>query len=238
MVRVVKEESLAMPDQVTFAAQRRELMKKKVNRLRRQGVIPGNIYGRNRASVPVQVNAHDFERFLATHAATTVLRLAVDGTSETAVVRHVQHNPRNGAIEHVDFLHIEMSEPIRVRVPIRLEGDAPALKVTDGIMLQLLDTVEVETLPGDLTDAIGLDVSDMEDLKATHYVRDLKVPSRVTVLTDPDEPVAKIEPPRIQAELAAAAAAAAPAEEAPTAEAETPVEAGAETEAGTGEESS
>lgn len=227
-----------MPDQVTFAAQRRELMKKKVNRLRRQGVIPGNIYGRNRASVPVQVNAHDFERFLATHAATTVLRLAVDGTSETAVVRHVQHNPRNGAIEHVDFLHIEMSQPIRVRVPIRLEGDAPALKVTDGIMLQLLDTVEVETLPGNLPDAIGLDVSDMEDLKATHYVRDLNVPSRVTVLTDPDEPVAKIEPPRIQAELAAAAAAAAPAEEAPTAEAETPTEAGAETEAGTGEESS
>lgn len=219
-----------MPEQVTFTAQRREIMKKKVSQLRRQGIIPANIYGHNRASVPVQVNAHDFERFLATHSATTVLRLTLDGTSETAVVRHVQHNPRNGSIEHVDFLHIEMSEPIRVRVPIHLEGDAPALKTTDGMMLQTLDTVEVEALPGDLPDAIGLDVSDMKDLKAAHTVRDLKVPSRVTVLTDPDEPVAKIEPPRIQAEEPAAAA------EAPAAEA--PAAAAAEAGAGTEEPSS
>lgn len=214
-----------MPEQVKFTAQRREVMKKKVKQLRRQGIIPGNIYGHNRASVPVQVNAHDFERFLATHAAATLLRLAVDGASETAVVRHVQHNPRNGAIEHVDFLHIEMSEPIRVRIPIHLEGNAPALKVTDGMMLQMLDTVEVEALPGNLPDAIALDVTDMAELKATHYVRDLKVPSRVTVLTDPEEMVAKIEPPRIVVEEVAPAAAEAPAEEAPAASTPAPEEA-------------
>lgn len=201
-----------MPEQVPFTAQPREIMKKKVSRLRRQGIVPGNIYGRNRASVPIQMNAHDFERFVATHPATTLLRLTVDGTAETAVVRRVQHNPRNGTIEHVDFLHVEMSEPIRVRIPIHLEGDAPALKTTDGMMLQLLDTVEVEALPADLPDAIGLDVSDMEELKATHVVRDLNVPSRVTLLTDPDEPVAKIEPPRIVVEEVAPAAAEAPAE--------------------------
>lgn len=200
-----------MPNQVPFTAQRRDVMKKKVSRLRRQGIIPGNIYGHNRTSVPVQLDAHDFERFLATHSATTVLSLTLDGTSETAVVRHVQHNPRNGTIQHVDFLHIEMSEPIRVRVPIHLEGDAPALKLTDGMMLQMLDTVEVESLPGELPDAIILDVTDMDDLNATHYVRDLKVPSRVTLLTDPDEPVAKIEPPRIQVEETTPAAPEAPA---------------------------
>lgn len=210
-----------MPDRVSFAVQPREIMKKKVGRLRRQGIIPGNIYGRNRTSVPIQMDAHDFERLLATHAPTTLLRLTVGGKGETAVVRHVQHNPRNGAIEHVDFLHVEMSEPLRVRIPVRLEGSAPALKITDGIMLQMLDTVEVEALPGNLPDAIGLDVSDMETLKATHYVRDLKVPPRVTVLTDPEEPVAKIEPPRVVVEEVAPVAAAAPAEEVPAAPEET-----------------
>ena len=212
-----------MPDQVTFAAQKRNVFGKAVKRLRRSGIIPGNIYGHNRPSVPVQLNAHDFELFLHRHAATTLLRLSLDGggAPETALIRHVQHEPVTGAIQHVDFLHVMLSESIKARIPLRWEGESPAVRNRDGILLQLIDTVEVEARPTDLPPALTLDVSGLAEVKATLYVRDIPVPRRVKLLTDPDEPVVKVEPARVIAE-AVPAAEAAPTEAAPTAEGAAP----------------
>lgn len=219
-----------MPDQVTFAAQKRDVMGKAVKRLRRKGIIPGNIYGLGRPSVPIQFDAHDFELLVRKHSATTLLRLSLDGggASESALVRHVQHEPRTGAIQHVDFLHVALSEPIKARVSLRLEGESPAVRSRDGLLLHLVDTVEVEALPANLPTALTLDISGMAEVKATLYVRDIQLPSNVKLLADPDEPVAKIEPARVIAEepVAAEAApeAAEAAGEAPAPEAAAPAE--------------
>ncbi|MGZ3598451.1 MAG: 50S ribosomal protein L25 [Ktedonobacterales bacterium] len=215
-----------MPDQVTFAAQKREVFGKAVKRLRRSGIIPGNIYGHNRPSVPVQLNGHDFELFLRRHAATTLLRLTLDGggAPETALIRHVQHEPVTGAIQHVDFLHVMLSESIKARIPVRLEGESPAVRNRDGILLQLIDAVEVEARPTDLPPALTLDVSGLAEIKSTLYVRDIPLPRGVKLLTDPDEPVVKVEPARVIAEAVPSAAEAAPTEAAPTAEAAAPAE--------------
>jgi len=136
----------------------------------------------------------------------------------------VQHEPVTGGIQHVDFMRVEMSKPIRARVPVRVVGQAPAEKLVDGLPLQLLESVEVEALPGDLPVALDVDISDMTELNATHSVSDLRVPRGVKVLTDTDEPVIKIEPPRIAVEEVAPAASeeetAERAEEAPSAEGE------------------
>lgn len=204
-----------MPQQVAFSVERRDVIGKKVRRLRLQGLIPGNIYGHNRESIPVQLSAHDFSRFIRAHAATTLLSLQLDsGPAEAAVVRHVQREPRTHAIQHVDFMHVEMSEPIKVRVPIRFEGESSAVKNFDGVLLQLLEALEVEALPADLPEAVTLDIGDMTEIKDTRYVRDLRVPANVTVLAAADEPVAKIEPPRIAVEEVAPAPEAATAPEA------------------------
>lgn len=217
-----------MPEQVKFAVTPREVMGKKVRQLRRQGILPGNVFGHGRESRPIQFDATEFSRFLKGHGPTTLLALTLNsGAAETAVVRHVQHDPRTNAIQHVDFMHVEMSEPIKVAIPIRLSGNAPAAKTLDGVVLQLLETLEVESLPGNLPDAVTLDISDMAELKETRFVRDLDVPSGVTVLADADEVVVKIEPPRIVVEEEAPAAAEAPAET-PAGEAESTSEAGTE----------
>lgn len=213
-----------MPDQVKFAAQKRDVMGKAVKRLRRQGIIPGNIYGLGGASVPIQFSGHDFEQFLRKNSATTLLRLSLDGggAPETALVRHVQHEPRTGAIQHVDFLHVKLSDPIKVRVPLRIEGESPVVRNRDGLLLHLLDTIEVEALPTDLPQALTLDVSGLTEVNAALHVRDIALPKGVKLLADPDEPVVKVEPARVIAEEAPAAEAAAPteaAEEAPAAEA-------------------
>lgn len=207
-----------MPEQVKFAVQPREVTGKKVRQLRRRGILPGNIFGHNRESQAIQFDALEFSRFLKAHRGTTLLALTVDsGTAETAVVRHVERDPRTNSIQHVDFMHIEMSEPIKVAIPIHLEGVSPAVKNYDGVLLQLLEAIEVEALPANLPDAVTLDISDMAELKETRYVHHLRVPANVTVLTGSDEPVVKIEPPRIIVEEAAPVAAEAPAE--PTGEA-------------------
>ena len=187
-----------MPEQVPFAAERRTVMRKKVKQLRQQGLIPANIFGRHRASLPIQINELEFSRFLRRHAPTTLIRLTLsDGVADTALLRHVEHDPRTGDIVHVDFMHIEMDEPIRARIPVRLEGEAPAVKLSDGVLLQLADTVEVEALPGALPDVLTVDVSHLEHLNDAVHVSDLNAPPGVKVLTDEAELLAKVEPPRV-----------------------------------------
>lgn len=212
-----------MPDKATIQAQPRTITGKAVKRLRKQGIIPAHVYGHGRPSAAIQIDAHDFGRFLATHHGTTLLGLGLgDGKADdTVVIAHVQHEPRTRAIQHVDFLHVEMSQTMRVRVPIHMQGDAPALKISGAVMLHLLDAVEVEAQPADIPEALQLDVSDMEELKTAKHVSDLIVPPRVKVLTDAEEPVLKIEPSKLTLELEAAAPAEA-AEAAPEAAAETP----------------
>ncbi|MGH2516343.1 MAG: 50S ribosomal protein L25 [Ktedonobacterales bacterium] len=216
-----------MAEQVKFAVERREMLGKKVRQLRRQGILPGHIFGHNRESIAIQFDAKEFSRFLKAHGPTTLLSLSVGtGAAETAVVRHVQHDPRTYDIQHVDFQHVEMSEPMRAAIPIRLEGESSAVKNFEGVLLQLLESLEVEALPGNLPEAVTLDIGDMNEMKDTRYVRDLRVPNNVTILTGADEPVVKIEPPRIAVEEAAPTAAETPA--APEAEAPAAGEAGTE----------
>lgn len=211
-----------MSDQVRVNAQRRTVTGKAVRKLRREGQIPANIYGHHTEPTPIQLDEQEFSRFLKTHAATTIVSLALgDGAAQTAVVRHVQRKPVTGDIEHVDFLHVEMSEPIHARVPIRFEGEEQVVKETSGIVLHLQESVELEALPTQLPDAVTLDVSQLHELNTSLHISDLRVPSGVRVLTDTAEPVVKIEPPRIlvePVETVEAAPQAAPTEEPPAAE--------------------
>jgi len=188
-----------MAEQVTFAAQRRTVFGKAVRQLRREGIVPGNIVVSGRDSIAIQVNGADFQKFLTKHHATTVVRLTLDGDKrgDTVMVQRVEHEPVTRAILHVDFAHVNMSETTHARVPIRIEGDAPGVKLYNAMVLTVLDHVEVEALPADLPDALVLDVGELTDLNASLNVGDLAVPRGVKVLTDPAESVVRLEPPRM-----------------------------------------
>jgi large subunit ribosomal protein L25 len=200
-----------MAEQVSFAAQRRNVFGKAVRRLRREGIIPGNIVVRGRASIPVQLNALDFQRYLAKHPPTTVLRLTLgDGAAgETVVVQRVEHEPVTQDVLHVDFRHVSMTQVLRARLPVRLEGDAPAVKLFGGMLLMLLDYVEIEARPADLPEALHLDVSSLAELNMALHVGDIPVPRGVKMLSDAEEFVVKVEPPRIAEEAPTAPEAAA-----------------------------
>ncbi|MGO8947384.1 MAG: 50S ribosomal protein L25 [Ktedonobacterales bacterium] len=187
-----------MTERAILQAERREKLGKAVKILRRQGLIPGNLYGKGKASQPLQMNAHDLTKFIAAHGPATLVELHLDGNKrgETVMVQQIQRESVSHAIQHVDFLHIQMSKPFRLHIPIHIEGEAPAVKRDGGVLLHILESVEVEALPAKLPEALSLNISDMEELKSIRHVSDLQLPPDVTLLTPPDEVVVKIEQPR------------------------------------------
>jgi len=208
--------------QVTLNAERRTVLGKHVRHLRREGILPANVYGHQKESVAVQVNAHDMERALKAHGPTTLYRLVIapDGNEETVIVRHITRQPATNVIQHIDFFQVKMTEPMRAKVPVRLVGEAPAVKLRDGVLIQSLDMAEVEALPAELPEALELDISDMDELNSSRHASALKVPRKVTLVTPEDEIVVSIQAPRIAVEEVPAAAEEAPAAAAPAAEGE------------------
>lgn len=195
--------------QVTLEAERRTVMGKKVKHLRHDGIIPANIYGHQQDSLAIQVNAHKMEQALKTHGATQLYKLVIgpDGTEDTVIVRHITRQPATNFIQHIDFFHVKMSEPMHARVPIRLVGEPPAVKIHDGVLIQTLDYAEVEALPAELPEALELDISDMEELNSSRTASALKIPRKVTLITPEDEVVVSILAPRVAVEEVPAAAA-------------------------------
>ena len=188
--------------QVTLNAQRRTVLGKQVKHLRRDGILPANIYGHQLDSQAIQVDAHEMDRALKSHGPTQLYKLVIapDGHEDTVIVRHITRQPATNFIQHIDFFHVEMTEPMRAKVPIRLVGEPPAVRLHDGVLIQSLDYAEVEALPADLPDALELDISDMSDLNTSRHASALKPPRKVTLLTPEDEIVVSIQAPRVAAE--------------------------------------
>ena len=188
--------------QVTLNAQRRTVLGKQVKHLRRDGILPANVFGHQQESQAIQVDAHEMERALKTHGPTQLYKLVIapDGHEDTVIVRHITRQPASNVIQHIDFFHVQMTERMRAKAPIRLVGEAPAVRLLDGVLIQSLDYAEVEALPADLPDALELDISDMSDLNTSRHASALKPPRNVTLLTPADEIVVTIQAPRVAIE--------------------------------------
>lgn len=204
---------------------RREVLGKKVRRLRRQGLTPANIFGRALDSLAVQVSSDDLRHVLHSAGRNEIVYLRLDsGEPRPTFVRDIQRHPLSDVILHVDFLQISLKDKVKLEVPLHLVGLAPAVDRHGGILVHGLDRVTVEALPAEVPSVIEVDVSGLEEIDQALHVSDLPVPEGVTILTDPEQVVAKVSPPAVvreeeeEKEAAEAAAEAAAAEEAGAAE--------------------
>ena len=170
-------------------------------------MVPGNIYGQSE-STAIQIPARDVEQTIHRAGRTNLVSLAVKGAQPTTVlVKNWQRHPYKADLLHVDFFRVSMTQTLRMDVPIRLTGESPAVKSAGGTPFQTQATLSVECLPGDIPEAIEVDISGLEEVDASIYVRDLAVPSGVTILTDGDEMIVKIMAPTVEPEIDEAAAA-------------------------------
>lgn len=201
---------------------------KKLKALRREGVLPANIYGRGIDSVAVQAPKHAVQQLLRTTGRNVVIDLHVNGEGKPrpVLLRSLARNPVTGDVLHLDFQQVSLTEKMHADVPLVLVGEPPAVSVFGGILLQSLDHLVMLALPDDLPSLIEVDVSNLTELESSIHVRDLTLPPNVEVVTDIEQVVAKVAAPRVaeKEEEAAvegeeAAAPAAEGAEAPAAEA-------------------
>ena len=190
--------------------------KNDARRVRRAGKIPAVVYGAGKPAVPVSVDPRQVARIL--HSETgynSVFDLAVDGERSKAMIVDWQYEPIKGSLLHIDLKRIAMDQKLRVNVPVELVGEAAGVKQQGGILEQIIREVEVECLPGDIPNAIELNVAELV-FGMVLRVSNLPKSDKIRFVTDPDQPVAHIisvkEEVPATAEAVAAEAAAAPAE--------------------------
>jgi large subunit ribosomal protein L25 len=185
-------------------AEPREILGKKVSSLRRQGLLPGVVYGHGHKPQPIQLVARDLEGLMRVAGRNTLVDLKVGGRKALPVLlQGVHEHPVRRHPLHVDFYVVKMTEEHAVDVPVHLVGSSVAAERMGGTLLHLREMVHIRALPADLPAALDLDISRLEDFDAVLHVRDLDVPHGVTVVTDPDEPLARVQPPRHEEELRA-----------------------------------
>jgi large subunit ribosomal protein L25 len=209
---------------LALTAQPRTILGKRVKRLRRIGITPANIYGHNVQSLAIQADTHDLTLLLRRAGRTALIQVAVEGeaAARPVLVRSYTRRATTDQLLHVDFFQVSMREKISVDVPITLTGTAPVSETSDAAVTQVLESVSVECLPGDIPSHIEADISSLVDTTTSIFVRDLIAPPGVEILTDGDIAVvsvtAQVEEIEEAPEVEAAAEAAAEEAEAPAAE--------------------
>ena len=181
-------------ERIELKVEKRTILGKKVKRLRRQGLIPAIIYGHKTEPIPVQIEERELTRVLAQAGPNRLITLRLDGRPRLALAREIQRDVITDKLLHVDFYTVVMTEKLSAEVPLVLVGESPAVERREGVLQHGIDTVEVECLPGDLIHSIEVDLSELKELGQAIYVKDLKVPPSVEILTDGEEMVVKVVP--------------------------------------------
>jgi len=185
----------------TLSAEHREITGKKVAGLRRAGRVPAVVYGHGIDSANISVDGHDFEQLRRHVGPNALVDLSVDGKKAQPVLIHgVQVHPVTRRPLHVDLFLVRMTEELTVDVPLIATGTSVAVVDEGGTLLHGLESVRIRALPDHLPQSIEYSIESLVDFDAAIHVRDLEIPSDATLLTDPDEVVAKVQAPRVEVE--------------------------------------
>jgi large subunit ribosomal protein L25 len=192
-------------DRLKLVASPRTETGKRVAALRKAGRLPAVVFGRGTPSENVSIDAHEFELLRRRSGSNTLIDLSIDGAAPRPVLVHgVGRDHIHGRPLHVDLFVVQMTEEMTAEVPLVPTGESEAVKVHGGTLLHVTEHVKVRALPADLPDSIAYGIDSLVDFDAAIHVRDLVVPAGATLLTDLDEIVAKVLPPRVEEAVVAA----------------------------------
>jgi large subunit ribosomal protein L25 len=183
-------------EKITLKAVKR-LQGLKANAVRSGGSVPVEYYGHGVSNVSLDIPYGDLRRAYKAAGSNTVIDLEIEGDSPKKVlVTRIDFDPVKDTISYAELINLRMDEEVTAKIPVRLEGVAPAVKDLGGILVQSLDELEISCLPGDLPHEFVLDVGSLVDFATTLHVSDIAVPSGVKVLAEPDTAVATVTAPQ------------------------------------------
>ncbi len=184
-----------MAEHAELAAETRELLGKKVRRLRREGILPATIYGYNVQPQSIQLKAHEFAGVLKSSGRTQLIDLVIDGKRARPVfVKQTTVNAKRNMIEHVEFYQANLTQKMHASVQLQFEGESQAVR-EGGIFLPVLDHVEIEALPDAVPHDIPVDISVIAEINGQIHASELEMPEGVVLITPGDEIICKVNPP-------------------------------------------
>jgi large subunit ribosomal protein L25 len=196
-----------MAQQVKLKAQKRTVIgRNAIKKIKREGLVPGVVYGSQAEPMALQVEARELTSVLA-HASSehVLVELEIsDGSQSTnrlALIQEVQHHPLKRQLLHVDFHAVSTTEKITSEVPIEAVGEPLGVRTFGGLLEYSLRSLEVECFPQDLPDIVRIDVTNLNIGESLH-VRDIPLPSGVEALTDGDLTVVSVVASRVGEEVA------------------------------------
>lgn len=188
-----------MPDITLVTEKRTDLGSRPSGRLRRQGKVPAVVYGLDTDSVSVTVPARDLQHILAGESGSnTLITLDVDGESVLTLARQIHRHPTRGELVHVDFIRISRDIAVSAEIPVHLLGEPTGVR-DGGLLEQLLFSLTVEAMPGNIPVSIEIDVTALvigDQLR----VEDLPLPEGVVTYAETDFVIAQVAAPRIATE--------------------------------------
>lgn len=173
-------------------AEARSITGKQVKKIRREGLTPANIYGKAFESISIQLPVKDFEEVYNKVHETGLVDLQVGKETYPVLIHNVQRSPISRDAVHVDFYKVNLKEKVRTSIPVIATGESEAEKQKIGALMQSINEVEVEALPAELPENIEVSVTHLAAIDDHILVSDLKTPTGVTILTEPEGTVFRI----------------------------------------------
>ena len=184
-------------NKTVLKAEKRIIKGRKVKTLRKQGILPGNVYGKKIKSQSVQVDLKEFQKVFKELGETSLLSLQIGNEEKPVLIHNLQVDPVLDQPVHVDFLQVDLKEKVESDIPVELSGESPAEKQALGTVVQYINEIKVEALPADLPEKFEVDTSLLAEVDQSVFVKDLKYDkSKVEIKSDLEAIVAKVEPPQ------------------------------------------
>lgn len=181
-----------------LTATRRTETGKAVAHLRKAGKVPAVVFGHGLESIPLSLDAHEFDLLRRTVHSNSIISLVIDGKDKQRVlVRGIQIDPRHRRLLHVDLFALKSGEEVTVDIPVHTIGESYAVARLGGMLLHNLDHVRVRALPEKLPESFEVPIDSLMEIDAALHLRDLTLPEGVTLLADLDEVVVKVVAPHV-----------------------------------------
>ncbi len=190
-------------DRLSLHAQERKILGKKVEKLRRDGNLPAHVFGKGVEGENVLLVTKDFLKIFHQAGETGLIDLKIGAERiRPVLIREVQYNPVSGDLIHVDFYQVNLTQKVKVAVPLVLIGEQTELvKLGEAIVLQTLNEIEVEALPTDLIENIEVDITSLKAIDDAITVGQLNYDKSKLTLSAPEEEIVVKLAPAVTAEM-------------------------------------
>jgi large subunit ribosomal protein L25 len=188
-------------DKIQLSLEARSVLGRKVGQIRREGLLPGVVYGKSLEPIPVQTPVKNFVEVYAKAGESTLIYVDIGDKSYPAMIQDVVRDKLDGSFQHADFFRVRLDEKITAKIPLEFIGEAPAVKNYGCIIVKNIYELEAEALPQDLPHNIEVNISVLNEIGNQILVKDLLISDKVKIKARPEDIIVLAQAPITEEEL-------------------------------------